>query len=131
MINSGKLYGSARRAVSPRVYLTREEKQRRIREHLQLLDQNELPAMVHRFEGALPHGGQPILNYLDTVRGLLRNVAWGGDVAPDTLTQAFDKFETACEEQGLSPSRPDTIAGSLTRRLRNEVMSVADYLRST
>jgi hypothetical protein len=128
VINSGKLYGPARRRAAIGPLLTREDKDRRIRDHVRVVAA-ELPDRLHGIEGVLPNG-QKIVMYVRDLGGLLSAFADRGDVSPRQLTGAFEGFETACREQGLSPSRPDTLVGSLARHLRDEVMYVADYLAS-
>src|SRR5438445_6833371 len=64
-INSGKLYGPARRRAPAGPSLTREDKDRRIRDHVRSVAA-ALPTMLRQAESALPNG-RDILAYVGNI----------------------------------------------------------------
>jgi len=130
VINSGKLYGAARRAAPARVFLSRDEKDRRVRNRVRLLYENELPKLLQSLEDTTYPTAQPLLTQLAEIRQIFGRFAAGEEIDPDGLAQSFHQFELACERQGSSPWRPDTIVGAVNRCLRNEVMALVDYIVS-
>lgn len=94
--------------------------QSHVRDRLDDLDQ---------FRQRLTEVAPSVVTAFNDIASLLRAYAEGQRVDPYTLTRRLDEFEETCTRNGFAPWRPDTVVGSLTRRLRNEVMGLADYLR--
>jgi hypothetical protein len=130
VVNSGKLYGAARRATPARAFLSRDERERRVRDRAQTIYQNDLPDFERGLRDAAPEAAPTLLARLGDIGRLFQNFASGAKIDANGLTESLHEFERTCERLGLSPWRPDTTVGAITRRLRNDVMALADYLHS-
>jgi len=143
VINSGRMYGAARRDSARRSVPTREDLERRARTHALDVVSSYVPAIKECIDSQIPAPSsdaseqsirtqlekrETVLSALNRIAYLLKSVAYGGPVRRADLFAAYDSFRETCSQLKIPVAEPHTQAAHADERLRDEIRGIAQFL---
>lgn len=140
MINSGRMYGSARRSFPGRSAPSRDDAVQRDRGRVRDILGLYVPALRELIDAGIgtvdpiPQDlarREPVHATLNQLAKLLQSVAYGDTVQPNRLLDAYVQFETQLAEFDKTSAGAGASARSMVQNLKREVTGIIRRLQGS